>query len=130
MIGLPLRPAAPDDGLTLAELYEQARTASDWHRRAACRPSNLPPGWDSTWFVPPIEPEHRNAHSWNPKGAAAVRMCQACPVRSECRQAGQGQIGVWGGELQARNPWATSQRSSAEDRAFFRRYLKKTGAVA
>jgi len=126
MIGLPLRPSLSDGGLTLGELYEQLRVGLDWHTRALCRPEALPPGMDSTWFVPPIDPGRRSPEAWHPKGAAAVKLCRRCPVSGECRDAGRGQIGVWGGQLQARNPWATGLRSSAEDRERFRRYLEKT----
>ena len=72
------RPNAPVDLLdTLAALA--ARPA--WHASAACR------GAGTTAFFP----------AKGQSSAEAKALCSSCPVVDPCRDAGEGEVGVWGG---------------------------------
>lgn len=56
-----------------------------WREKAECRRRNVP-----TWaFYPPLSDKRMID--------AALKVCEACPVRRECREASDG-YGVWGGE--------------------------------
>lgn len=107
-----------DSGLTLTELEDQLRQATRWHRRAACRPSALPPGVDSTWFIPTVTAGDHNPQSWYPKAAAAARICRHCPVRDTCAAEGSGEAGIWGGRLQRRMYQVSDAYEARSQRTF------------
>lgn len=65
-----------------------------WHERGAC---NARP--DLTWF--PVA--GNGGRGGQPAEyvraiAAAIAVCRTCPVIDECREAGRGEHGIWGGE--------------------------------
>lgn len=57
-----------------------------WTERAACREVD-----PDLWF-----PERGDAEARK----AAVRICATCPVVEPCREAGAGQLGIWGGQTE------------------------------
>jgi WhiB family redox-sensing transcriptional regulator len=72
---------------------------SDWYARAACKgyPTNL-------WF-----PDK----GWTVQAAAAKLVCNRCPVRAECLEAGAGELGIWGGlSERKRRPQADTPRGT------------------
>jgi WhiB family redox-sensing transcriptional regulator len=69
-----------------------------WHRRAACR------GLGHALFV--NGPAKRDA--------AAVRICDSCPVREDCLEhalASPGLVGVWGGTTEVERKWLLRAQS-------------------
>ncbi len=67
-----------------ASLFEFVRP--EWHARAACR-GTMQNG-KSKWF-----PEPNQATV----ARQAFAVCDECPVRYECAEAGRNEFGIWGG---------------------------------
>ena len=89
-------PAAAYDS-DVAEVFARMLRRPDFHAQAACR------GMDVNEFVP---------SSGKPSDAARS-VCGGCSVVDECRDAGRGEVGVWGGRVQTlkvRRPTATEWR--------------------
>lgn len=56
-----------------------------WRAQAACRHDDVP-----TWLFFPARGDMETL-------ARAREVCARCPVHEQCREAGQGELGVWGG---------------------------------
>ena len=100
------QPEAPADALVGSQAW--ARVI----RQARCTDSGLDA---DEWF--PVSP---GAHEARREAAAAIAICQACPVRSQClaislRHWDIGQHGVWGGMVAAER--ASLRRQMLADRA-------------
>lgn len=85
----------------LLDMIDTLRPA--WHVRAACH------GMTEVLF-----PVGEVGHP--PDLAAATAVCDRCPVRRECADAGRTEThGVWGGRRQRRNDWrGPTQRAALE----------------
>jgi hypothetical protein len=100
------RPDTPADALVGNQVW--ARVI----RQARCTDSGLDA---DEWF--PVSPGAQEARR---EAAAAIALCQACPVRSQClaislRHWDIGQHGVWGGMVAAER--ASLRRQMLADRA-------------
>jgi hypothetical protein len=87
----------PMGAAALLEFIDAARPA--WHARAACRGQHdvMFPGRGQS-FVP------------------AMRLCAACPVAAECRQAGRSEHdGVWGGVVKDRQAGRKNVSAAVQD---------------
>ena len=78
----------PDDELTRWLMLDYhgdvdpLDTVPGWYHRAACRGRWTPA--DDPWFTPPHD--------------SALAVCQTCPVREPCAEAGASEpYGIWGG---------------------------------
>lgn len=58
-----------------------------------------PPEWHEDGLCRQVDPEiFHDDHSASKETRAACQVCTACPVQSECLEAGMGEkFGVWGG---------------------------------
>ena len=75
------------------------RRGTEWHERAACRPSVCSLGSEA--FIPPIGGNAHPTYGYDPD--PALHVCEACPVKTECAaDCARNNIryGVWGGRLQ------------------------------
>lgn len=70
--------AGGGDMIAALELLEVLTRRPAWHARARCR------GYGPGAF-------------FSGDTGAARATCQGCPVRAECREAGEAEPGVWGG---------------------------------
>jgi hypothetical protein len=77
---------------------------TDWYQRAACK--DVGPAA----FFPQV-PGHEGRKQVE---YAIARWCTRCPVRAECAKAGEGEYGVWGGQLPVDVPSMTRYRTTNE----------------
>jgi WhiB family redox-sensing transcriptional regulator len=76
-------------------------TETDWRDRAACRDTVTSPH-DDPFFEP--DERHETPLTAAQREAAALELCEDCPVRAECLEyavATRQRFGVWGGRPQA-----------------------------
>lgn len=74
--------------------YPTSFAGQSWRDRAACKDAAPRDAYGTDWFFP----EYTHAMS------AAIKVCQACPVRNECLQwalDNNEAYGVWGGLTEA-----------------------------